>query len=67
MFARTGVNASAAAPPHAEFLIDRRGYIRARWIDLPAAGAARTAEILEQIERLDAEPSRATPDDEHAH
>lgn len=34
-------------PGHAEFLVDRRGYLRARWIGVPGPGAARTAAMLD--------------------
>ena len=67
MFARSDAAADAAAHAHAEFLIDRQGYIRARWIDVPSAGSRRSAETLHEIERLDAEPPLAAPEDEHVH
>ena len=33
---------ATAAPPLVEWLIDREGYLRARWIGVPQTGAART-------------------------
>ncbi len=57
----------APAPTHAEFLIDRQGYIRARWI--PRRGEAGWGEIktlLDEIQILDKEAPSAPPD-EHVH
>jgi putative copper export protein/mono/diheme cytochrome c family protein len=56
------------APPHAEFLLDRQGYIRARWIpdgrdprwnDLPT--------LMGEIRTLDRETPAAPAPDEHVH
>jgi hypothetical protein len=54
-------------PAHAELLIDRRGYLRARWIGVPDVAAKRTAEILSDIRRLGEEPDRAPIEEKHAH
>jgi putative copper resistance protein D len=51
-----------AAGPHAELLVDRRGYLRARWTSPPAP-----AELLADIDRLNTEPLVAPPADEHTH
>jgi hypothetical protein len=56
-----------AVASHAEFLIDRRGYLHARWLGLPASGDDRNMEILSAAQKLDSErpaPPRST---EHAH
>jgi hypothetical protein len=44
---------------HAEFLIDRQGYLRARWIGVPNAATDGTAQMLEQIDLLKRERPRA--------
>jgi putative copper resistance protein D len=67
MFARPGIESGDDAPAHVEFLIDRQGYLRARWIGVPAAATDRTAEILSQINQLHDEQPRAPPPAGHAH
>jgi len=56
-----------AAPGHAEFLIDRRGQLRARWLGVPAPGVDRSREIFEAAEKLDRERPLQQPPHEHAH
>lgn len=56
------------APPHAEFLIDRQGYIRARWI--PGAGDKGWDDLgtlRAAIRRLDKERPAVPAPDEHVH
>ena len=50
-----------------EFLIDRQGYLRARWIpgEGPAAGAI-SRRLRDEIQSLTDEIA-ATPPDEHVH
>ena len=55
------------APAHVEFLIDRQGYLRARWIGVPDAATDRTAWMLAQIELLNHEPPGEQPADGHRH
>jgi len=58
-------------PSHMEFLIDRFGYVRARW--LPQDGeeqndAWRDLQFLQrQIEQIHREPAILPPPDEHVH
>lgn len=52
--------------PHAEFLIDRQGYLRALAEIEPGAGAPDPELLLAEVERLNAEPASA-PADEHVH
>jgi putative copper export protein/mono/diheme cytochrome c family protein len=67
IFARRGIESGDDASTHVEFLIDRQGYLRARWIGVPAAATDRTGEILSQIKQLDDERARAPPPAGHAH
>ena len=55
-------------PPHMELLIDRQGYLRARFIpDGRASGWADPARLLGELDRLAAEsPTRPAPE-EHVH
>ena len=53
---------------HMEFLIDRFGYIRARWIaDEESDGWSPTDRLLQQVNELDAEPKILAPPDNHIH
>lgn len=54
-------------PPHMEFLIDRQGYMRARWIPGDGAGWSKAEILLGEIERLAKERPRAPAPDEHIH
>ena len=54
-------------PPHVEFLIDRPGYLRARWIPQEATGWAKTRELLGAIEQLNQEKFDAPAPDLHVH
>ncbi len=62
--------ASEGVPPipsHMEFLIDRQGYVRARWIPGDGRGWAEVPRLLKEIERLDKEAPRAPAPEEHVH
>jgi copper resistance protein D len=53
---------------HVEFLIDRFGYIRGRWIvDEESEGWSPTERLLQQIRKLNAEPKILPPPDNHIH
>ena len=55
-------------PPHTEFLIDRSGYLRARWIpgdERP--GWSDLKVLLAEIQALNQEIAVAAPPDEHVH
>ncbi len=56
-----------AVPAHMEFLVDRQGYIRARWIPPERPGWDELSRLLAEIERLDKEVPRAPAPDEHVH
>lgn len=63
-FASEGV---PPVPPHVEFLIDRQGYIRARWIPGEGPGWTEIPRLLQEVERLNKEAPRAPAPDEHVH
>jgi putative copper resistance protein D len=53
---------------HMEFLIDRFGYIRGRWIaDEETNGWSPTDRLLKQVDKLNAEPQLLPPPDDHVH
>jgi putative copper resistance protein D len=54
-------------PPHMEFLIDRQGYIRARWIPGEGVTWTNTELFLKQINLLREEKPAAPAPDEHVH
>jgi hypothetical protein len=58
--------AECARPVHSEFLIDRAGYLRARWTDA-GAGDARTNAILREVAVLEREPPHPPAPEEHMH
>ena len=67
MFARRSIESGDDAPAHVEFLIDRQGYLRARWIGVRDAADNRAVEMLAQIELLNREPPGAPPAEGHRH
>ena len=58
-------------PSHMEFLIDRFGYVRARWLPQDEEGTGEgwrdTQFLLDQIERINREPKILPPPDDHVH
>jgi putative copper export protein/mono/diheme cytochrome c family protein len=58
---------SSASSPHVELLVDRAGYLRARWLGVAAPGGDRTAEIVARAHQLQQEPPRAPAQQEHRH
>lgn len=67
MFARRSIESGDDAPAHVEFLIDRQGYLRARWIGVRDAADNRAVEMFAQIEFLNREPPGAPPAEGHRH
>jgi hypothetical protein len=55
-----------AAARHAEFLIDRRGRLRARWLGVPVPSDDRDREIFAAAHELGA-GALPPPPSEHAH
>jgi putative copper export protein/mono/diheme cytochrome c family protein/peroxiredoxin len=58
---------AAHLPKHTEFLIDKRGYIRARWIAREGGGWRKIETLLQEIELLQNEKSQAPAPDDHVH
>lgn len=57
-----------AMPKHMEFLIDRYGYLRARWIPaVDGTGWTDIGELMRQIEQLNREEELRPPPDDHVH
>jgi copper resistance protein D len=56
-----------APPDHLEFLIDRQGYVRARWSPAQADGWSDPARLVAQVQRLASEPEWAPAPAEHVH
>ncbi len=67
MFARQETEAGSAPPVQMDYLIDRQGYIRARWIGVADSPANRIAEIFDQAELLRRERARAPASMGHTH
>lgn len=75
LFRRTlndpGKTVLGAPPSHMEFLLDRFGYARARWVPQDEEGAGEgwrdTQFLLGQIERINREPQILPPPDDHVH
>jgi putative copper resistance protein D len=58
----------AAPPLHVEFLVDRQGYIRARWLPgSPGPGWDTMRTLVEQIQLIDTETPAGPAPDEHVH
>jgi putative copper resistance protein D len=57
----------APFPAHLEFLIDRQGYIRSRWLPSSKPGWAENQALIAAIEQLNQEKARAPAPDEHVH
>ena len=63
-----GLSPRGAPPLHMEFLIDRQGYIRARWLPgVPGPGWDTLPTLVEQIQRIDKETPAGPAPDEHVH
>jgi putative copper resistance protein D len=68
LFRRTAAESQVPpAPTPVEFLVDRQGYIRARWNPREGSGWGSVVHLLEEIDRLNKEPPRSPALDEHVH
>lgn len=63
----SGFADDTAASQHVEFLIDRQGYIRARWFPAASTAWADPAGLIKQAEQLLREKLVAPPPDDHVH
>jgi len=64
---QAGTQPDPPLPAHMEFLIDRQGYVRARWIASESRGWSNTDLLLREVAQLNQEnPSAPAPDD-HVH
>ena len=66
-FEADGNSPEARLPKHTEFLIDKRGYIRARWIAREGGGWLNIENLLQEIATLQNEKSQAPAPDDHVH
>jgi len=67
MFARRDIDAPTGSPATVAFLIDRQGYLRARWIGVPDSLPDRMAEAIDQADLLRRERQRAPLPAGHVH
>src|SRR5262245_3138184 len=68
LFARSFADENApAATPHVEYLIDKQGYIRARWLPAENTAWQKIDVLLKQVEALRNEKPSAPAPDEHVH
>ncbi|HYM31992.1 MAG TPA: CopD family protein, partial [Candidatus Cybelea sp.] len=67
LYRRGNPAASAAPPPHEEFLIDRAGYLRARWTLGAADGWGDLARLKDALVQLNAERPRPPAPEGHVH
>jgi copper resistance protein D len=72
LFRRTLANpdllGEGTSPKHMEFLLDRFGYLRARWIpEVDGAGWTDTGALMMQISQLNREKQILPPPDDHVH
>ena len=66
-FSEQGTQPDPPVPAHMEFLIDRQGYVRARWIPRDGAGWDKLENLLRDVDRLNQEKPSAPAPDDHVH
>jgi putative copper export protein/mono/diheme cytochrome c family protein/peroxiredoxin len=66
-FGAEGSQPDPPIPPHVEFVIDRPGYLRARWLPQEATGWAETEALLSAIAQLNQEKFDVPAPDLHVH
>jgi putative copper resistance protein D len=66
-FSEQGTLPDPPVPSHMEFLIDRQGYVRARWIPRDGPGWDRMENLMRQIDLLHQEKASAPAPDDHVH
>ena len=66
-FSEQGTLPDPPVPPHLEFIIDRQGYVRARWIPRDGPGWDKMEYLMREIDRLSQEKPSAPAPDDHVH
>jgi copper resistance protein D len=66
-FSEHGTLPDPPTPPHMEFIIDRQGYVRARWIPRDGPGWDQLENLMREIDRLNQEKPSAPAPDDHVH
>ncbi|HEX2228373.1 MAG TPA: CopD family protein [Candidatus Binatia bacterium] len=66
-FSEQGSLPDPPVPAHMEFLIDRQGYVRARWIPRDGPGWDKMENLMREIDRLNQEKPSAPAPDDHVH
>ena len=66
-FSEQGTLPDPPVPPHMEFIIDRQGYVRARWIPRDGPGWDKMENLFRDIDRLNQEKPSAPAPDDHVH
>jgi putative copper resistance protein D len=64
---QAGTQPDPPLPAHMEFLIDRQGYVRARWIASESRGWSNTDLLLREVAQLNQEKPSAPAPDDHVH
>ncbi len=66
-FSEQGTQPDPPVPPHMEFLIDRQGYVRARWIPRDGPGWDKLDNLFRDVDQLNQEKPSAPAPDDHVH
>lgn len=66
-FSEAGTQPDPPVPPHIEFLIDRQGYVRARWIPRDGPGWDKLDHLWRDVDHLNREKPSAPAPDDHVH
>jgi putative copper resistance protein D len=64
---QAGTQPNPPIPAHMEFLIDRQGYLRARWIAAESRGWSNADLLLREVAQLNQEKPSAPAPDDHVH
>jgi copper resistance protein D len=62
-----GSLAEPPVPSHLEFLIDRQGYLRGRWLPAEGEGWSDSEQLVSAIESLNSEKLETPPPELHVH
>lgn len=67
LYARKNGDSADLSRTQFDYLIDRQGYLRARWLGVPESAATRAAAVFDQAELLYRERQRAPVPGAHLH